>query len=71
MANILDQFRLDGQVAVVTGGGRGIGEGIALGMAEAGADIVVAARRTAEIEAVADKVRERGVASPAGYRRAE
>ena len=60
MANILDQFRLDGQVAVVTGGGRGIGEGIALGMAEAGADIVVAARRTAEIEAVADKVRERG-----------
>ena len=54
---ILDQFKLDGQVAVVTGGGRGIGEAIALGMAEAGADIVVAARRTEEIEAVADKVR--------------
>lgn len=60
MANILDQFRLDGQVAVVTGGGRGIGEGIALGLADAGADVVLAARRTAEIEAVAEKVRERG-----------
>ena len=57
---ILDQFKLDGQVAVVTGGGRGIGEAIALGMAEAGADIVVAARRTEEIEAVADKVRALG-----------
>ena len=57
---ILDQFKLDGQVAVVTGGGRGIGEAIALGMAEAGADIVVAARRTEEIEAIADKVRALG-----------
>ena len=44
--SILDRFRLDGQVAVVTGSGRGIGKGIALGMAEAGADVVVTARRT-------------------------
>ena len=58
--SILDQFRIDGQVAVVTGGGRGIGEGIALGLAEAGADVVVAARRTNEIEAVADKIRALG-----------
>jgi NAD(P)-dependent dehydrogenase (short-subunit alcohol dehydrogenase family) len=58
--NIIDSFRLDGQVAVVTGGGRGIGEGIALGLAEAGADVVVAARRTHEIEAVADKIRSLG-----------
>lgn len=57
---IIDSFRLDGQVAVVTGGGRGIGEGIALGLAEAGADVVVAARRTNEIEAVAEKVRAKG-----------
>lgn len=57
---LLDSFRLDGQVAVVTGGGRGIGEGIALGLAEAGADVVVAARRTNEIEAVAEKVRALG-----------
>ena len=57
---LLDQFRLDGQVVVITGGGRGIGEAIALGMAEAGADIVVAARRTEEIEAVAEKIRALG-----------
>lgn len=57
---VLDQFRLDGQVVVVTGGGRGIGEAIALAMAEAGADVVVAARRTNEIEAVADKIRALG-----------
>jgi 7-alpha-hydroxysteroid dehydrogenase len=58
--SIMDQFRLDGQVVVITGGGRGIGEGIAIGMAEAGADIVVAARRTEELEAVAAKVRALG-----------
>jgi 7-alpha-hydroxysteroid dehydrogenase len=57
---LLDRFKLDGQVAVVTGGGRGIGEGLALGLAEAGADVVVAARRTAEVEAVAERIRALG-----------
>src|SRR5947209_18684066 len=37
---ILDQFHLDGQVAVVTGGNRGLGLGIATALSEAGADIV-------------------------------
>jgi len=37
---ILDDFRLDGQVAIVTGTRRGLGQGLALGLAEAGADIV-------------------------------
>lgn len=45
---------------MVTGGGRGIGEGIALGLAEAGADVVLAARRSNEIEAVAERVRGLG-----------
>jgi 2-deoxy-D-gluconate 3-dehydrogenase len=36
---ILDAFRLDGQVALVTGAGRGLGRAMALGLAEAGADI--------------------------------
>jgi len=36
---ILDDFRLDGQVAIVTGTRRGLGQGLALGLAEAGADI--------------------------------
>ena len=44
----------------MTGGGRGIGRAIALGMAEAGADVVLAARRTHEIEAVAEEVRALG-----------
>ena len=57
---ILDRFRLDGKVAVVTGAGKGIGRGIALGLAEAGADVVLAARTAADLEAVANEVEERG-----------
>lgn len=59
-ANILDTFDMTGQVAVVTGGGRGIGEGIAQAFVDAGAAVVVAARRTEEIERVAADLRARG-----------
>ncbi len=57
---ILDRFRLDGSVVIVTGAGRGIGEGIALAFAEAGADVVCAARTREQIESVAERVRDLG-----------
>lgn len=58
--SVLDNFKLDGQVAVVTGAGRGIGRGIALALAEAGADVVVAARRQDDIDEVAGAIEKLG-----------
>ena len=58
--SVLDQFRLDGKVAVVTGAGKGIGRGIVHCLADAGAAVVVAARSKDDIESVAQEVRDRG-----------
>jgi NAD(P)-dependent dehydrogenase (short-subunit alcohol dehydrogenase family) len=57
---LLDAFRLDGRVAVVTGSGQGIGRAIAWGLADAGCDVVVNARRLADLEVTAAGIRERG-----------
>jgi len=58
--NELDRFRVDGQVALITGGGKGIGASIARVLADAGADCVLVARTAADVESVADEVKSRG-----------
>jgi len=56
----LKEFDLSGKAAVVMGGGRGIGKGIALILAEAGAELLVAARTAEEIEQTASEIRQLG-----------
>ena len=54
---------LEGRTAVVIGGTSGLGLQIALGLADAGADVVVSARRAAEVESTADAIEARGRAT--------
>ncbi len=75
---ILDRFRLDDQVAVVTGAGRGLGAAMALAFAEAGADVVIASRtqsatrrgrRTDQGRRATRPHRRRRPGAPRGHRR--
>jgi 3-oxoacyl-[acyl-carrier protein] reductase len=57
---ILDNFRITDKVAIVTGGGQGIGRGVAIGLAEAGADVVVGARTRADLDEVVERIEATG-----------
>ncbi len=54
---LLDAFKLDGKVAIVTGASRGLGAGIAEALAECGADVVIAARSEATLNETAARIR--------------
>ncbi|MEE2032069.1 SDR family NAD(P)-dependent oxidoreductase [Rhodococcus chondri] len=58
--SVLDRFRLDGRVAIVTGASSGLGVAFAQALAEAGADVVLAARRVDKLERTAELVRAAG-----------
>ncbi|TDC07090.1 SDR family oxidoreductase [Nonomuraea longispora] len=72
--DVLERFRLDGRVAIVTGASSGLGVAFAQGLAEAGADVVIGARRVERLEQTRRLVEETGrrcLAVPADVSRPE
>ena len=65
--SILDRFRLDNRVALVTGGNRGLGRQMALALAEAGAQVAVVSRRGEEAKAAAAEIESASGKTSRGY----
>ena len=63
VAQTIDGFRLDGHLAVITGASRGLGEGCALALAGAGADVALVGRNNEDLNAVAGKIEDLGRAA--------
>ena len=63
--SVLDSFRLDGKVALVTGGRTGIGASVAAALADAGAHVVIASRNLAECETYAEAIVASGASASA------
>src|SRR3954468_9371464 len=66
--SLLDRFKLDGKVVIVTGASSGLGVAFAEGFADAGADVAICARRAERLEGTKGKVEAKGrrcVAVPA------
>jgi NAD(P)-dependent dehydrogenase (short-subunit alcohol dehydrogenase family) len=59
--SIWDNMRLDGYAALVTGAGKGLGRSIAVGLAQAGANVALLSRTAKDLEVLADEVRQEGV----------
>ena len=58
--DLVNQFRIDGKIAIVTGASRGIGEGIAIGLADAGAHVIITARDEGRLKSVEKTINDRG-----------
>jgi NAD(P)-dependent dehydrogenase (short-subunit alcohol dehydrogenase family) len=59
--NILDQFRLDGRRAVVTGGSRGLGLEMARALGQAGAEVIIVGREQSHLDAARDELSKEGI----------
>jgi NAD(P)-dependent dehydrogenase (short-subunit alcohol dehydrogenase family) len=65
--SILDKFRLDNRVALVTGGNRGLGKQMSTALAEAGAQVAIVSRKQEEAEAVAAQIQQSSGRTVRGY----